>query len=684
MIEFDYLLTVDMGAESGEYRPDRNIPVPLKNIFKMMGPNSSGKSTLMNIIALAAHGLGNTDLHPDIQDKLKALDSASYKKLEFKFAVTDPVSGTKLRASKKHGSDVLVEESVNGGEFKPIIADAFRRKYNLIYDIPDKPIGRLIDLTKELETLNETCSSKLTFFQTYVETVATKIDDSRNEKLIREKRTTLSELKRELNRLSDEKINEMEHEVGELRQLLHAKKVSEANSAYKKKKAHLDRFKEFGVGNPAEEEKKLKKYNDEKRSIDQLLNIIDTIRTNLIGLLHAQGIDDYAEEISKINIDDKTTSDDLTKYHSALKKIGGLVSQQKNYSEEKLLSELIRILEQYEHQNLQIVNHGSVDIILGELKNRFDDISKDDNHSRRKKIYDLTESSASHLVSVQNRIKSLGPRPLPSENDQKSIEYQNAKRDEQKANEALRNALMDAKEYFIDLSNYSDKMNRLCNKIKLPDHSVSTLQSHLGDKSEILDNDKERKKVLDDAYYRHERELKILESKEEHKYKNRSEDIKKIQNELVDLRKCFKDATSKVKAISNRDYGKYDKEDLFFESVWEYFGKRLGHVYHLRKKYEVKTINLIEGVIVSVDGVVIRMDDMGTGQTQLQYLLSRLSSDDEKMIIALFDEVSTMTDSTMQLLINRFEELQKEGKLIIGMAVKPGNEEKTEVVQYGV
>ena len=73
---------------------------------------------------------------------------------------------------------------------------------------------------------------------------------------------------------------------------------------------------------------------------------------------------------------------------------------------------------------------------------------------------------------------------------------------------------------------------------------------------------------------------------------------------------------------------------------------------------------------------------MGTGQSQLSYLKGLLSADDDRMIIALFDEVSTMTDSTLGVLLNEFEILQKKGKLMVGMTVSPAD--KIKVDQYGI
>lgn len=137
-----------------------------------------------------------------------------------------------------------------------------------------------------------------------------------------------------------------------------------------------------------------------------------------------------------------------------------------------------------------------------------------------------------------------------------------------------------------------------------------------------------------------------------------------------------------MNVIERKDYGIYKKNDSFFKSVWLYLGKRLKNIRHLDKEYLASEVNLIDGIITTDDKTEIHLSDMGTGQSQLSYLKGLLSADDDRMIIALFDEVSTMTDSTLEVLFEEFEKLQKKGRLMIGMTVSPAD--NIEVRSYGI
>lgn len=177
-------------------------------------------------------------------------------------------------------------------------------------------------------------------------------------------------------------------------------------------------------------------------------------------------------------------------------------------------------------------------------------------------------------------------------------------------------------------------------------------------------------------------EIEVAESKTTSPFIDYDSEIKILKNEIFNLMSSFHTANRKLEAIVNKKYGSYQKDDSFFRSVWVYLGNRLKNIKHLDKEYVASEVNLIDGYILTEDGTKIYLSDMGTGQSQLSYLKSLLSADDDRMIIALFDEVATMTDSTLEDLFQKFEELQKDGKLMVGMTVSPAD--NIEVKSYGI
>ena len=88
MINFDYLLTRFEGDETRIYTPEK-FPRELPNLVYIQGPNSSGKSTLLNIIALAFFGLKlkEDELPTSLREKLKDLIYSDHQSLVFSVSI---------------------------------------------------------------------------------------------------------------------------------------------------------------------------------------------------------------------------------------------------------------------------------------------------------------------------------------------------------------------------------------------------------------------------------------------------------------------------------------------------------------------------------------------------------------------------------------------------------------------
>ncbi len=102
MIKIDYLIRRDEGNKFTEFQPDR-IPTDLPILSYIQGPNASGKSTLLNIIALAFWGnnLSNEELNPDLQERVEALVNSSHQNVKFKIEVENEKLGVKFISEKK-------------------------------------------------------------------------------------------------------------------------------------------------------------------------------------------------------------------------------------------------------------------------------------------------------------------------------------------------------------------------------------------------------------------------------------------------------------------------------------------------------------------------------------------------------------------------------------------------------
>ncbi len=83
MIEYDYTLKRDEEDKICTYKPNSSIPTKLNNLVYIEGPNGCGKSTLLHMIALACHGLKNSQIKRSLRDKIENLIDRDDQDLNF-------------------------------------------------------------------------------------------------------------------------------------------------------------------------------------------------------------------------------------------------------------------------------------------------------------------------------------------------------------------------------------------------------------------------------------------------------------------------------------------------------------------------------------------------------------------------------------------------------------------------
>jgi len=151
--------------------------------------------------------------------------------------------------------------------------------------------------------------------------------------------------------------------------------------------------------------------------------------------------------------------------------------------------------------------------------------------------------------------------------------------------------------------------------------------------------------------------------------------------------KLLNEYNNNVKRLMDRDIEKTEIEKdeskkRYFREVSKYLAHRIGNFKHIDKSYNAKEVDLISGVIITEGDLTIHLADMGTGQSQSAYLLGLLNvKDDKRKIIALFDEIAMMDDSSLEPIYEKMKELHKAKRLLLGILVQKGNEIKTKSLE---
>ncbi len=135
MLKYDYEIERKVGeGRLCKFVPNL-IPTTLSNLVLIEGPNSSGKSTLLNIVALGLFGIKNQKINQILQNKLSSLIDSNHQKLKFSFEINSQTDNLSLRSIKRdfEGNDIIVEESANGKPFRPISFETFEKRYNPLH-----------------------------------------------------------------------------------------------------------------------------------------------------------------------------------------------------------------------------------------------------------------------------------------------------------------------------------------------------------------------------------------------------------------------------------------------------------------------------------------------------------------------------------------------------------------------
>ena len=150
MIEYEYTLVRNEGDEERTFQADK-IPNKLDNLSYIEGPNSSGKSTLLNILALGFHGYKNKEIPKSLQLKMASLVSSNYQNLTFKIKITNKDDSFSLISERKDPKSEIVVHEIHNGKKRLLTPETLLREYNVIYDIPIDPTARLKQLTQDIQ-----------------------------------------------------------------------------------------------------------------------------------------------------------------------------------------------------------------------------------------------------------------------------------------------------------------------------------------------------------------------------------------------------------------------------------------------------------------------------------------------------------------------------------------------------
>lgn len=703
-IEFDYTIKRNEGSGIRVFKPAA-IKGPISNISVISAPNSAGKSTLMNLIALSLYGGDQNakSVNSSLKAQIHALSDFEIQKLTFWIRITDKSgkSGLMVRKDSFDTNDIIRKEILEGTE-RLIDSVRFHEKYDLIYDIPDNPLERLKELTNSVKLQQTNWRTKLSRLRIYI--------DSNIKDLLRMKEDyDVEAIKQEIAKVDEELVfinksrTNLEQQLSRLEKYYYLRRFKETKSDYESvRDASRDVNNEKRKSNN-EKGAQIKEFRVKAAEHGRIMETIKDLKGTIIQFTQNSGIssvDGFTKWIrnAKQAPTSRSLKDDLTMIGLIDEKCNQSLSGYKDDStlgEVEFYDKLLSWIRENMGSNYQVPG---TEITFSALVERLDSIVESNRESFRRKKQ--LESLSALIKDLKNEVekfneisKEISLKYEDVSSAQRDTRYEEINKNSKKLNtqkkdlsdklQALKSQLLkfeihdedEVQQAFnVHLMRFPELNKYGTTPLQTVNDEVSTLKSNINGYSQKEQKEKLRKESF-------EKQLEKAEKLKPHKYQDYSEGLSTLLNSIDDLIHMISNWETLIDRYKRKESGRREsfqnssEEDEYFKKISEYLAHRMKFITHIDKRYELREVDLINSRFVAIDGTLIYFPTMGTGQRQQAYLLNRLRYND-KIILAMFDEVAMMSQSTMQPIVDLMKELRDEGKLMVGLLVSPNEEVK--------
>ncbi len=695
MITYDYTLTRDLFSEKETHRPHPELSGQLKNVIIVEGPNGKGKSLLMNIIAMAAYGYENKSVPASLRDDMAEYLRGDTTKLDFELEIQDPVSRKILRArhSGTDGTKIVISESVDEGRtFRELSLSEFNDKYNLVYDIPENPRKRIMGIITNARIIQDDCKVSIKKAQNLVQDMLDDIQDHTIDKV------QLYQFKKEIEDFDgrDAKvtadIEKLKSQSEILMKYYHAQNLRNLRDSRKRAEADYDSVKKQEEAKETQPEEIMGRYNQKvsavRKELFRISSLIDGAEADIYTLGIPEAIDSYRrlKDWNEEKIIRNKSVD--PSFYKAIQKILGCLN---NYVESsdteavRLLESLINELEKYKGKNIALEGLGTVDEIIRILEAQYDEKSI----AKKPKIN--LDKLKSNLNGIGKAIEAVSykvadledPPKLPAEKkyrDQDKIDRY--ERRVQDAKYAEKVGYRDAEKYGVSFDNADTIVGRTDRNLvsKYDKMDIKRIFADAADLERSYNNQKNSYEEHRKSIERKRIRVEEWESNVESKYACHEDAIETISDELYKITKRLEEMSKRFRAVETSSYQGFSEADPLFPVLWRYLGRRLKTVRYNDKEYQVESVNAMKQLVVT-ESVQIPISSFSTGLNQRNYLITKLTTEDKRPMIVLFDEIGIMDPEIQRELVDRMIKLQSEGKLMVGMLNRPAP--KIGVINHG-
>jgi len=630
------------------------------NLIEIEGRNGTGKTTLLNCLALATGYLDHEkdlETKPALKRKLQDLDKNPTLEYFFRICCDKPEPiDLKIERAKGQKPKLWLNS-------KAVDLDTINRKFDIIFLTEDDPkkvvnasLGKLSKYISELEkglvSIQNTINRKLLDiaefrnFKKKENNIIKEIESCR--KNIESKRSDHAKLTQKLKQLEQK-----EDIKGKLELLNDEKQItSEYNRLGKKYDQIKDKKGTDIIRSLYRERSNLSKVNDETKRIDtQIIQICDSLRHYNIPLETEKLLKgDYAE----------------------LNQLNQKLQPKKKEESVKLrmIDDLIALFNRYLESDIVPIINKPVRETLSELLRLKAQLAADRVFALLTALNNVMEQKKGAIVEfdkIQNKISALSQKSR----DLKEIEE-------------VQGAYIKAEEKYLALQVAlgQDKTDLLSKwrELSLADGDSIAIQKQLNELEVLIRTDETMKS-------KYEENLRMLRenSTAKPKYEEEEENLRVLYETISKLRE---NVIQWIQILDNPElasrqftpegekvgFGLSDYQK-FVKAVGWYLGSQFEPIPFDYKLHNVSFFDIERNVFITVDDRQIHIDNLSQGQSKITSLTGSFKKmDPGKKKIVLIDEISELDPQNLEDVKRTLKSKLDDGSLLLAVLVRPSSE----------
>ncbi len=722
-MELDYAL--EIVKEKKNFSPNEVITKYLNSthsrIIEINAGNGYGKTFLLNLIAYSLRGteIKKDTINSTLKERISRYNISNDYLLSFDIKYDLP-NGQSLISTKKKGSNEIgtyikdidgINDNINLG------APTLHKELTIFYDVPSDPGNRLNGVLDSIFNLNLKLTDSVLQLYTLVNTLSNKCENTKNNNLVFE-----LENERETFITSEESIklliNKKADQLKQIVKAINILKLQEELRNFETFKIDSDRkysifskIKKPTIEKPKDEKIIIdlgKKLDDLVSSlVEKILGVIKIIESNqIIALLNENpNLKEIYNNFTKINQskiksleqgEAQKLGDDFFKISSGLITIILNIEKNPENQERQQYQTFLEFLDTIEPKILTEVIKINKNEIIKTLQKKINDLQLPADFKSEKKFLNNLGESAKEILAkifITNR-DIIKEKNKVATNPNDTEIYYSSKESFEIASQKLKDC-----ETEITLLKNELKSAGLTDSIisdrQLLSRELGVLSSNSELKALMINKESSRKELLEskkrleDEKTQIERKRILVELKLENEnkksdellttdQKNRLKNIAMSIQAIQLIHRRFSTFFSKREEIS--ELSKMTQNSLFGKSFLQISGNYIAKSMDnkLLKSDGVfesfKYFNIIKKEFELLDGSVIKQDDIATGLASGNYLKQRISNLEGKYLVILLDEIGNMDKKILQEVIESIKKLENEGRLVLALLAKPGNE----------